>query len=41
VPLDKVFIAVVEADACLDAMQRRVLRGEHEDAPQAGFLHAS
>lgn len=31
VPMDEVFASVAEADAYLDAMQRKVLRGEEED----------
>ena len=31
VPLDEIFSSVQEADAYLDAMQKKVLRGEEED----------
>ncbi len=33
VPMNEVFASVAEADAYLDAMQQKVLRGEDEDAP--------
>jgi len=31
VPMDDIFASTAEADAYLDAMQRKVLRGEDED----------